>query len=328
MQFKPCFLAVSLCLICCTLGYAQKAKECSELQLKIREYEETLKTATYEKVAAELENARKEFDGNCRWIIDKYKSTSYGCFTLFKAHKNAAGKYEYDAQAANMYSPGANFYFSEDNMPPKEDKEYIESILFYSCIPEFEEEEQREQEQEKQRQLQLQKEKAALEAYFAQCPKGLTTTSFDCYKLDDLFVNRGFRGVELERGVPGADVDPEDRDYETDYLENTIMYGARGKDVAINIFILDGIIREIDIEFFGEEETYEAILASIKKKFPQLKREGYYLVEETDTHKFRGRGGQTLVFVSKKLEEILKEKQKAEEQKKKEMAAKHAEDLF
>jgi len=329
MYFNKCFALALLTGAFCNWGYCadeMTAKECSELQLKIRGYEETLKTAASEKVTADLENAQKKFNVHCEKLIREYQSSPSSCLYVVK-NKNKAGQYEYDAND-NVF----NWYFDAKKMPPKEDREYIESLIFYSCVPEREKEDQIRAEEERLAQLELQKqqaeEKAARQAYFSQCPKGITKTSFDCYRLDEKFENHGFRGVRLKKGaeIGRSNCESYGCAYERE-PQNVAFYGAHSKDAALTLIVVDEVIRGMNVFFYGDEETQDAVAQALQKKlFPNLKQ-GEKPFEEKNNYTLEIQGV-TVYFTSSMLEKIVQAEQKAEEQEKKDAAIKYAEELF
>lgn len=317
MRFKSCLLVVFLMLMCCGLGYAQKAtkaKECSELQLKIREYERENQTSPTDITRANLDISQRNFERECDVFFRNYRKGGNSCHELFMPHKNAAGEFEYDPKAKDMFSPEAKNYFTEWNTPSEEEREYVESLLFYDCVPQFEKEE---------------RQKEALASYFAQCPKGITASSFDCYRLDEKFVNKGFRGVELEKNHENMEGIFYIVMGHLDYPENMEMYTAELPEMEMAIGVVDGTIRMMKAEFRGDDLEKQEIVNRLKKKIRNLKAEYGQIFEKTDAYQFTIFPTDcSLTFVSTKLHKIIKEQEQKKNQKKLEDAQKHAEDLF
>ncbi len=270
---------------------------------------------------------QKEFD-KCQKFLQSFE-LEIPCNIL---NRNVDRNGEYVFNQAYIYEGGRRPGIPEQRLSP-EDRPIIEKMRFYACVPQWKEEkrlvneerereeeqlrqakeeQQRQQELEEQRQIQEKKEKTA--AYFAKCPKGITTTSFDCYKLNKKFVNYGFRGNDFtqwsDRNVyMHADYYPSD----------TQIYETEGDGGYMKVTVSHGLIVEMTVGFPPAEGSPEAIHLTMKKKFPNLKENSRgAIVAKTGGIEFRAYrdGNAYTIDYESSLREEMRQKEELEELKK------------
>lgn len=290
--------------------------KCKWLHEKIQRYNYILEynSEYHPQAKEELAKFQKEFD-KCSRVIQSFEK-EMPC-DAFIPTVGTTGEYTHGI-GTKVFQDGKKPQIPDERLDPEE-RGSMELLRFYTCARQWEEEDrlaeeerQRQAELEKQRQIEKKEKRTA--DYFAKCPKGITSTSFDCYRMNKKFINYGFRGNEFTQWS-----DEEVYRLMDYYPTDTQIYETQDDGGYMKVTVSHGIIVGMTVGFPPSEGDQEAIHLTIKKKFPNLKENSRgAIVAKTGGIEFKAYkdGRAYTIDYDSSLREEMRKKEELEELKK------------